>query len=87
MHMKNSAKQYTVRSVPDPVDRALRRKARLEGKSLNQAALDALAAGSGVAESPMLYHDLDSLAGSWKEDEAFDAALAAIDRVDPEPWK
>jgi hypothetical protein len=85
--MANQSKQYTVRSVPLHVDRALRRKARLEGKSLNQTALEALAAGSGVAEEPVLYRDLDPLAGSWIEDEAFDAALAALDQIDPELWR
>lgn len=34
--------QYTVRNVPEPVDRYLRKRARLSGKSLNQVVIDVL---------------------------------------------
>ena len=34
--------QYTLRNIPPIVDRALRRRARLEHKSLNQVAIDSL---------------------------------------------
>jgi hypothetical protein len=35
-------KQYTVRNIPEPVDRYLRKKAQLGGKSLNQVIIDEL---------------------------------------------
>jgi hypothetical protein len=79
--------QYTIRDIPKPVDAALRRKARREAKSLNTVAIEALKAGSGVAEEPVHYHDLDALAGSWKEDSAFDQAIADQDKVDERLWK
>lgn len=34
--------QYTIRNVPDPVNRYLRKRARLSGKSLNQVIIDEL---------------------------------------------
>jgi hypothetical protein len=79
--------QYTVRSVPERVDGVLRQKARQESKSLNQVALEALAAGTGVSDHTLEYHDLDTLAGTWIEDPGFDAALAALDEIDPGLWK
>lgn len=36
------ATQYTVRNVPEPVNRYLRKRARLSGKSLNQVIIDEL---------------------------------------------
>jgi hypothetical protein len=32
------------------------------------------------------HHDLDFLIGSWREDAAFDAAVAAQQQVDPQLW-
>ena len=80
-------KQYTVRGVPDRVDEVLRRRAKEEGKSLNQVTVEALAAASGVAEAPVRYHDLDSLSGTWQVDPEFDDALAAQDQVDADAWQ
>lgn len=79
--------QYTIREVPKPVDAELRRKAQREAKSLNTVALEALTIGSGVADQPAQFHDLDSLAGTWQEDPAFNQAVAAQDQVDEQLWK
>ena len=87
MKSKQTATQYTVRGVPDRVDAALRRKARDEGKSLNQVTIEALAAAAGVAEKPVLYHDLDTLAGTWQADPEFDAAVEEQKQIDRDLWK
>ncbi|HVM60995.1 MAG TPA: hypothetical protein VMV72_09015 [Verrucomicrobiae bacterium] len=79
--------QYTVRNVPHPVDTALRRKAKQESRSLNDIALEALELGAGTAEEPLRFHDLDSVAGTWREDPAFDRAIAAHDQVDADLWQ
>ena len=34
-----------------------------------------------------VFHDLDSLAGSWVEDKAFDQAVGAFEQVDEDLWK
>jgi plasmid stability protein len=85
---RGGAVQYTVRDVPSHVDRALRRRASEEGKSLNQLLRDALAkeAGGDMA-APVLHHDLDALAGTWDNDPEFDRALAEQDRVDEAMWR
>lgn len=86
--MKSEASiQYTLRKVPGFVDRSLRQKSKLFRKSLNAAAIDALAKGLGLADEKIRFHDLDSLAGTWEEDVAFDSAILAQDQTDPRFWK
>ena len=79
--------QYTLRDVPERVDRELRSRAARERQSLNSVALHLLAVGLGMSGEPPRSHDLDSVAGSWIEDPAFDAALKSMDKVDKDLWK
>src|SRR5262249_24607757 len=60
--------QYTIRNVPDWVDRSLRRRAKETGESFNQVALDALAAGIGERSRPK--RDLAEVVGSLSRQEA-----------------
>lgn len=78
--------QYTIRNVPAAVDAAIRRRARTTGASLNQAANEALAEGAGIGRE---WHrrDVSDIAGTWKPDRAFEAALAAQDVVDEAIWR
>jgi hypothetical protein len=79
--------QYTLRNVPPHLDRALRRRAREQQKSLNEVALDALLAGAGLAAKRVRRRDLRDLVGSWVEDPETEAALAEQRRIDPELWR
>ena len=79
--------QYTVRSVPEDVDRALREKAVREGCSLNSYIVDTLRSGAGLSDTPPSFHDLDHLSDKWIEDEECDRALAEFDRIDEDMWK
>lgn len=79
--------QYTIRNVPDALDEALRRAARERGKSLNEVAIEALARGAGVSGERVKRRDLTGIAGTWREDPAFDSALAAQDVIDEEMWR
>jgi len=79
--------QYTIRGVPAAVDSALRDRARAAGKSLNQAAIEALQEGAGVTGSPRRRRDLGDIAGTWRADKALESALAAQDRVDEDLWR
>ena len=86
--METPTLQYTVRAVPAHVDRALRRKAATEKKSLNAILREALIKEAGVAEpSGRLYTDLDTVAGTWLDDPGFDEALRAQDQVDASLWR
>lgn len=79
-------KQYTLRNVPTDVDRALRRTAREEGKSLNRVALESLGRAVGIAE-PRKRRDLSDLVGTWIADPETAAALEDQRRIDPEAWR
>ncbi len=79
--------QYTIRGIPAAVDSALRERARAAGTSLNEAAVEALAEGSGMAGSRPKRRDLADIARTWKADKAVEAALAEQDRVDENLWR
>ena len=81
--------QYTLRNIPKKVDQALRRRAKQEGRSLNEVALEALALGAGVTSNgtKVRYMDLSDIAGSWVDDPEFDKIRAEQDQIDPEMWR
>jgi hypothetical protein len=79
--------QYTIRGIPAAVDNALRARARAAGKSLNEAAVEALTEGSGMAGSRQKRRDLGDIARTWKPDRAVATALADQDRVDEDLWR
>ncbi len=79
--------QYTIRNVPESVDRRLREEAGKRGKSLNEITVEVLRRGLGLSDDTPRYDDLDDLAGTWVADPAVDEALAEQDRIDPELWK
>ncbi len=78
--------QYTIRNIPGSLDQALRRAAREQGKSLNEVAIETLARGAGVTGERGRQRDLADIAGTWRKDPAFDAALLAQDTIDEEMW-
>jgi len=80
--------QYTLRNIPPALDAALRRKAREEGRSLNQVAVEALMRALGLGgEEPVRHRDLADVAGTWDADPAVDDALEDQRRIDPELWR
>jgi hypothetical protein len=79
--------QYTIRNVPKVVDRALRRRADRQGRSLNEVSVEALARGADVEREAREHHDLDFLFGSWVDDPIVDEALAKQRTIDEDLWK
>ena len=79
--------QYTIRTIPSAIDRALRQRAKAESKSLNAVALEALARGLNLQAEPIVHTDLDPLIGSWQEDQGFYQSMADFERVDEDAWK
>jgi hypothetical protein len=79
--------QYTIRGIPPVVDVAVRERARAEGKSLNEIAVEALASGVGVGDEDIVRRDLSDVAGTWKKDAAVETALSAQDRIDEDLWR
>jgi hypothetical protein len=66
--------QYTLRKIPRELDQALRRKARKEGRSLNEIAIEALVRGAGI-DRDARNHDLDFAIGTWVHDPEFDKTI------------
>jgi hypothetical protein len=79
--------QYTIRGIPPAIDEAVRERARADGKSLNEVAVEALADGLGLGDGDVARRDLSDVVGTWKKDAAAEAVLAAQDHVDPDLWK
>jgi hypothetical protein len=86
-------KAITLRNIPKPVARAIERRAREKGTSLNRAVIEMLEDASGerrpAQRSRVVHRDLDQLAGSWTAEEAaeFERSLRDQRAIDPELWK
>lgn len=89
MKLNTSKKiQFTVRRVPAHVDRALRRRAQEENRSLNSVLLEALEEQAGsTAVGRQRFNDLDELAGLWQADTDFDEAITRQHQIDYDLWK
>ncbi|NOY90583.1 MAG: hypothetical protein GXP55_05180 [Deltaproteobacteria bacterium] len=79
--------QYTIRNIPEALDRALRGRAAREGLSLNQVAIRALLSACGLEATARRQRDLSDMAGSWQEDVDVDAALESQRAIDPDLWR
>ncbi len=85
--------QITVRGFDDELSAYLRRLAKREGLSLNQAALRLLRRGAGLAEGPgrgdTVGDSFDRLIGSWTQADADEmaAALEEFETIDEAAWK
>lgn len=75
---------YTIRGIPDEVDTALRRKAKLAKKSLNRLIVDELTSATIGRKKKANFSDL---VGRWVEDPEFDAIIASQRRIDEAKWK
>ena len=86
-------RQLTVRGFDDELSRRLRRLAKRDGISLNQAALKLLRKGAGLTDSAggadTVGDSLDHLIGTWSAARAdeMDAALREIRTIDESVWQ
>ena len=72
-----SSIQYTVRNVPEPVNRYLRKRSRLSGKSLNQVIIEELS-GKVAPSTEGVVTALDWFIGSGIDEQT----LTALDEED-----
>ena len=79
--------QYTIRKVSNTLDTVLRRWAREQGKSLNEVAVEAMTRGAGLTGRAVRQRDLHDIAGTWREDRAFNHARAAHEIIEAELWR
>lgn len=71
--------QYTIRNIPAPVDRYLRRRAQISGQSLNQVIVQELSEKAGLKKAS-LADSLDWFIGSGIDQATLDA-LDTEDRI------
>ena len=79
--------QYTIRDIPDDVDKVIRAKARAEGKSISQTVVDALRLGLRLDAPLKKKRDLGDVFGKSEPDPEMDKALAECRQIDWEEWK
>jgi hypothetical protein len=79
--------QYTIRKVPQVVDAALRRRAKLERKALNQVAVEAMTEGLGLAVEGAPRRSVRDILGARTRDRSLEGALRAQRRIDAELWR
>jgi hypothetical protein len=80
--------QYTIRKVPKAVDKALRAKAKAEGQSINQLAIEALAQRAGVGSTVGApKRDLSFMRMHPDDIQAIRDAHEMCDQIDPEAWR
>ncbi len=84
-------KSITIRGIETSVADRLKKKAKIEGKSVNQFIKDIIKAQLGMGNKKrytVVHHDLDHLFGRWREDE-FRQIQGKIDSeriIDEELW-
>lgn len=85
-------KAITLRNLPPEVARIVQQRAKQKKTSVNKAVIELLeesAGGTAKKKTPVHYHDLDHLVGTWTKEEAdaFDKLIAEQRTIDPELWK
>jgi hypothetical protein len=86
-------RQMTIRGYDSRLELEIRRVARAEGISLNQAALRLLRRGAGIADSDQrpgaIGDGLDRFIGTWSDEEAAELMRAVEDfeRADEALWR
>lgn len=76
-------KQYTIRNIPAPVDRYLRKRAKISGQSLNQVVIEELSERAGVGKKNLL-DQLDWFIGSGSIGDDVIRVLEEEDKIQKE---
>ena len=85
-------KAITLRNLPLDVARTVQQRAKQKKTSVNTAVIELLeesTGGKAKKKSPVRYHDLDHLVGTWTKEEAdaFDKIVRSFRTIDPDLWK
>ena len=79
--------QYTIRNIPEPVDKVIRKRSKQSNKSFNQTVVDLLSLQIfGTTELPE-DDNFDFLFNKNTLDNSFDAVIKDISKVDKKLWK
>jgi len=74
--------QYTIRGIPEPVDRVIKKRAKQTGKSFNKTVVDILSLQTFGTTDSKDDDNFDFLFGADTLDEAFDEAIRDLSKVD-----
>ena len=79
----------TIENLPLPVLDALRKKARDEGRTVEQVAMEAMARGLALSGKAAGKRDLSAIVGKGKGllGPEFDEAMKDFERIDEELWQ
>jgi hypothetical protein len=81
--------QITLRNLPEPLEREIRKEARRQDSSLNKVIIVILEKGLGMHVSQNKKRNLAPLAGTWDETALaeFQDATSVFDKIDAENWQ
>ena len=79
--------QYTVRKIPKNIERALRAKAKAEGKTINAVALELWREALGLNGQKKVHRDLDWFFGTGGLEPEVIKAIEEHDVVHRDDWK
>jgi hypothetical protein len=81
--------QITLRDLPEPLEREIRREAHRQSSSLNRTIIGILEKGLGLESRLNKKRDLASLAGTWDEAALaeFQDATSVFEMIDSENWQ
>jgi hypothetical protein len=81
--------QITLRDLPEPLEREIRKEAQRRGSSLNKVIISIIEKGLGLQSRLGKKRDLTSLAGTWDEAALaeFLDATSVFETIDAENWQ
>jgi hypothetical protein len=79
--------QYTIRNIPSPVDKVIRKRTKQTGKSFNQTVVELLSLQTLGTTEISEDSNFDWLFNKKTLDNNFDKAIKDISQVDENLWK
>ncbi len=79
--------QYTIRNIPDPVDKVIRKRAAQSGKSFNQTVVEMLTQQTFGTDTPRQSDNFEWLYGKNTLDDSFDQAIDELSKPDTKLWQ
>lgn len=79
--------QYTIRNIPEPIDRVIRKRSKQSGKSFNQTVVDLLSLQTFGTTEIAKDDNFDWLYNKNTLDDSFDEAIKEISKVDKKLWE
>jgi hypothetical protein len=79
--------QYTIRNIPEPVDRVIRKRSKQSGRSFNQTVVDLLSMQTFGTTEIDKDDNFDWLYNKKTLDDSYDEAIKDISKIDKGLWQ